>query len=173
MATLISAVAIGAGTQSTGGQVHFTGEITEDSCNINSGSSNQVIDLGKWSKDYFTNSVIETTKIPFNISVANCPQSVKTVAVLFDGVVDINNKTLLSINSGTGNATGVGIKIYEDDRSSAITLGTATNAHSVVKGSGSAGGTANLTFFADYMANGTTISPGQANSTADFNMVYN
>ena len=43
-----------AGTQGTGGQVEFTGSITDSSCNVDSTSANQSVDLGKWASSYFT-----------------------------------------------------------------------------------------------------------------------
>lgn len=162
-----------AGTQSTGGQVHFTGEITENSCNISSGSAGQTVDLGKWAKAYFTGGVTETTKTPFSISVDSCPQSVKTVSVLFDGKPDAAVSSLLSLDTISGSATGVGIQMYEDDLSTAIALGKVTKAQPVIAGSGNVGGTANLKFYADYKINNATIAAGPANGVADFNMVYN
>lgn len=43
-----------AGTQGTGGQVIFNGSITDSSCNVDSGSTGQTVDLGKWASSYFT-----------------------------------------------------------------------------------------------------------------------
>ena len=45
----------GAGTQGAGGEVRFTGEITDVSCNVSPASKSQSIDLGKWAKSYFEN----------------------------------------------------------------------------------------------------------------------
>lgn len=160
-----------AGTQGTGGQVEFTGEITDTSCNIDSASASQTVDLGAWAKSYFTSTVTETTKTPFHIKVKDCPSSVKKVAVLFDGKKDSNNPDLLAVNGG---AAGVGIKLYNDDKSTKIPVGTLSDSKTVKAGSGAdALGSADLTFYADYMADGDTIATGQANGTADFNMVYN
>lgn len=41
-----------AGTQGTGGQVIFNGSITDSSCNVDSGSTGQTVDLGKWASSY-------------------------------------------------------------------------------------------------------------------------
>lgn len=161
-----------AGSQSTGGQVHFTGEITDTSCNIVSTSADQTVDLGKWAKSYFTNAA-ETTQTEFHINVTDCPASVKLVSVLFDGTKNAKDATLLSIGTGSGNATGVGIKMYESDKATAIALGTVTAKYPVVAGSGDTGGTADLKFYADYMKDTAPITVGAANGVADFNMVYN
>lgn len=42
-----------AGTQGAGGEVKFTGEITDVSCDVSTASKNQSVDLGKWAKSYF------------------------------------------------------------------------------------------------------------------------
>ena len=133
-----------AGTQGTGGQVEFTGSITDSSCNVDSTSANQSVDLGKWASSYFTGAGSETTKTAFHIKVKDCPSTVTTVSVL-----------------------------YEDDKSTPVDLGTVSRGHSVTAGaSGAATGTADLEFFADYVST-SAVSAGSANGTANFNMIYN
>ena len=166
------AVAAAGSTQGTGGQVEFTGSITDVSCNVTSKSANQQVDLGKWAKSYFTGSGIETTKTAFHINVKDCPSSVTQVAVLFDGNKDKTDSSLLAINTGTGNATGIGIKLYEENQSKQVALGAVTDKHPVIAGT-SGTGSVDLTFYADYKSTGTTVTTGNANGVADFNMVYN
>lgn len=159
-----------AGTQSTGGQIEFSGSITDTSCNIDSTSANQIVDLGKWASSYFTGAGSETTKTAFHIKVKDCPATVTKVSVLFDGTRDSNNSNLLAVNGG---AQGVAIKLYEDDKATPINLGTESKDQAVIAGtSGSNSGTADLEFFADYIST-STVSAGSANGTANFNMVYN
>ncbi|HAT1577805.1 TPA: fimbrial protein [Raoultella ornithinolytica] len=158
------------GTQSTGGQIEFSGSITDTSCDIDSNSASQVIDLGKWASNFFTGAGSETTKTAFHIKVKDCPASVTKVAVLFDGTRDSNNSNLLAVNGG---AQGVAIKLYEDDRATPINLGTVSRDQMVLAGAGGAStGTADLEFFADYIST-SAVSAGAANGTANFNMVYN
>lgn len=159
-----------AGTQSTGGQIEFSGSITDTSCNIDSTSANQIVDLGKWASSYFTGAGSETTKTAFHIKVNDCPATVTKVSVLFDGTRDSNNSNLLAVNGG---AQGVAIKLYEDDKATPINLGTESKDQAVIAGtSGSNSGTADLEFFADYIST-SAVSAGSANGTANFNMVYN
>lgn len=157
-----------AGTQGTGGQVIFNGSITDSSCNIDSASTSQTVDLGKWASTYFTSTGFETTKTPFHIKVKDCPASVTNVAVLFDGARDQSDNTLLAT---TGGAAGVAIKLYEDDKSTAVSLGKASKAKNVVAGATAGTGTADLEFFADYISTGA-VTAGDANGTANFNMIY-
>lgn len=159
-----------AGTQSTGGQIEFSGSITDTSCNIDSTSANQIVDLGKWASSYFTGAGSETTKTAFHIKVKDCPATVTKVSVLFDGTRDSNNSNLLAVNGGV---QGVAIKLYEDDKATPINLGTESKDQAVIAGtSGSNSGTADLEFFADYIST-SAVSAGSANGTANFNMVYN
>ena len=158
-----------AGTQGTGGQVIFNGSITDSSCNIDSASTSQTVDLGKWASTYFTSTGFETTKTPFHIKVKDCPASVTNVAVLFDGARDQSDNTLLAT---TGGAAGVAIKLYEDDKSTAVSLGSVSKAKNVVAGATAGTGTADLEFFANYISTGA-VTAGDANGTANFNMIYN
>lgn len=158
-----------AGTQGAGGEIKFTGEISDVSCEISTASKNQSVDLGKWAKSYFVRRT-ETTQTPFTISVKHCPQSVATVAVLFDGDKDNGDSTLLKASGG---ATGVGIKLYEADRTSPVSIGSISKAVNVTSGSGNDGGSADLNFYADYKSDGATITTGQANATSNFVMIYN
>ena len=117
-----------AGTQGTGGQVEFTGSITDSSCNVDSTSANQSVDLGKWASSYFTGAGSETTKTAFHIKVKDCPSTVTTVSVLFDGTRDTNNSDLLAINgTASGVATGTAdLEFFADYVStSAVSAGSA------------------------------------------------
>ncbi|MCT4702251.1 fimbrial protein [Enterobacteriaceae bacterium H20N1] len=162
-----------AGTQSTGGQVQFTGSITDTSCNIDTESANQTVDLGKWSSSYFGAAGTETTKTPFHIKVQDCPDSVTSVAVLFDGNHDATDKNMLAIDSGANAATGVAIELYEASRNQKINLGSVTEEYPINAGSTGNDGTADLTFYADYRSTADDVTVGDANGVANFNMVYN
>ncbi len=60
----------------------------------------------------------------------DCPASVTTVAVLFDGARDQSDNSLLAINGG---ASGVAIKLYEHDRSTAVSLGKTSAKQTVTR----------------------------------------
>lgn len=161
-----------AGTQSTGGQVKFTGSITDSSCNVDSSSASQTVDLGKWASNYFTATGTETTKTPFHIKVQDCPSSVTTVAVLFDGNRDATDSNLLAIDAAGGAASGVAIKLFEENKSQQISMGTVTENYPV-NADDEDNGTADLTFYADYRSTAAEVTAGSANGVANFNMVYN
>ncbi|ADI78234.1 MULTISPECIES: fimbrial protein [Pantoea] len=158
-----------AGTQGAGGEVKFTGEITDVSCDVSTASKKQSVDLGKWAKSYFE-SRTETTQTPFTISVKDCPASVTKVAVLFDGDKDAGDNTLLKV--ADGGATGVGIKLYEGDRSTPIAIGSISKGVDKMVET-EEGGSADLIFYADYKSDGAEIAVGPANAVSNFVMVYN
>lgn len=170
--TLISGAACAATSfQDAGGSVEFTGEIIESSCNVISTAKNQKIPLGNWAKTYFTATGDETTKQPFSIKVENCPTSVTSVAVLFDGKKDTTDATLLALNPGSAAApaaTGVAIKLYNaNGAATQIPLGQVSDAVTPHNAE------AELKFLADYEATSTTVTSGSANGTVNFLMVYN
>jgi major type 1 subunit fimbrin (pilin) len=155
--------------QSTGGQIEFSGSITDTSCDIDSTSANQIVDLGKWASSYFTGAGSETTKTAFHIKVKDCPATVTKVSVLFDGPRQQQQQSA----GGKWRGAGVAIKLYEDDKATPINLGTESHDQAVIAGtSASNSGTADLEFFADYIST-SAVSAGAANGTANFNMVYN
>ncbi|MBE4966925.1 MULTISPECIES: fimbrial protein [Enterobacter] len=157
----------GAGTQSTGGVINFTGKITLISCDITPASKNKTVDLGAWAKNYFDEHV-ETTPREFKINVENCPPAVESVAVLFDGNKDAQDDTLLQVTPGTGMATGVGVKLYNSDRSTSIKPGTVSKT-TAPDGEGNA----ELTFYAALDKDGAEINAGDVNAVSNFLMVYN
>ncbi|WP_434965465.1 fimbrial protein, partial [Escherichia coli] len=57
-------------------------------------SAGQTVELGTWAASYFATQK-ETPRTPFQLSVEGCPESVKTVAVLFDGNKEAKDKTQL------------------------------------------------------------------------------
>ncbi|MTH45506.1 fimbrial protein [Intestinirhabdus alba] len=155
------------GTQGSGGVVTFQGKITEVSCNVTTDSKSKLVDLGAWAKSYFDDHD-ETTRRQFKINVEDCPESVTSVAVLFDGTKDAQDSTLLKVTPGADSASGVGVKLLEDDGSTQIKIGSVSK--SVAP---EAGGTAELAFYADYTKNGDAIKAGDASAVSNFLMVYN
>jgi len=103
--------------------------------------------------------------------VKDCPASVTTVAVLFDGAREQTDTSLLAINGG--GAKGVAIKLYEHDQTTAVSLGKTTAKQTVTPGSSGGTGTADLEFYADYVSTAATVTAGKADGTANFNMIYN
>lgn len=154
------------GTQGSGGVVNFTGQITEESCDVTTDSKNKTVDLGSWAKSYFSDHN-ETTPREFKINVEECPDSVTSVAVLFDGAKNAADSTLLQLTQGNNTASGVGVRLYNSDRATVIKPG------SVSTSAAPDNGNAELTFYAGYIADGAEVQAGEANAVSNFLMVYN
>jgi len=155
-------------TQGAGGVINFHGEVTIDSCEVTTGSQSNSVNLGTWAVNYFDDHT-ETSPTEFKINVENCPDSVKKVAVLFDGTKDTNNSTLLKLNPVEDTATGLGVKLYNDDQNTAIAPGEVSD--TVDRGSD---GKAELTFYASLAKTGSdAVTAGHVNAVSNFLMVYN
>lgn len=148
------------------GKINFVGEITDDACTVTNTVSNPlVVTLGTVSKTAFAdNATAAPTK--FNIELTDCPASVTSAAVKFDGKAANNDSTALALTDETGVATGVGLQIT-DAKNVVVPLHTASSAYTL------ATGTNKLGFVARYLKVGTAVTSGPANSTSNFTIVYN
>ena len=54
----------GTSSEGAGGQVIFNGSITDSSCNVDSSSNGQKVDLGKWASNYLPALVLKPPKPP-------------------------------------------------------------------------------------------------------------
>jgi len=153
-----------------GGNIHFTGELVNAACSVNTESSNQTVNLGQYRTAKFTKVGDTTTNVPFTIELNDCdPAVATTAAVAFTGQIDATDKTLLAVSSGSNDnaATGVGIEIL-DSKSTTLTPDGATFSatKALIKG------TNTLNFSARYKATAATTEPGKANADATFVMKY-
>lgn len=159
----------GTSSEGAGGQVIFNGSITDSSCNVDSSSNGQKVDLGKWASNYFTGTGFETTKTP-SISkwkIAR-PAWLRSPCCLTARAISLITPCWPSTA-----ASGVAIKLYEHDRSTAVSLGKTSAKQTVTPGTSGGTGSADLEFYADYISTAATVTAGKADGTANFNMIYN
>jgi len=151
------------------GTVNFNGNILDSACDVDVASQNQVVVLGDYNKTEFSSTGARTAAKKFNIILKNCPVSVTTAKVRFDGTPDVTNSSLLAIDSSiTGAATGVAINLITADKAE-IPLHD-TNGVSYVLNSA----TENvLDFYAQYISTASAVTAGPANAVANFSVVYN
>jgi P pilus assembly protein, pilin FimA len=151
------------------GQVNFTGEIIEQSCKVVNNPSNPLnVNLGKVAKAAFTGAGSTAAATKFTLQLTDCPDTVKTAAVKFDGTAVKGDTKVLALTEGSGVATGVGIQL-SDDSNTVLPLYTASKAYPLKSGKDSN----NLDFIARYIATAKDVTPGPANSTASFTINYN
>lgn len=153
-----------------GGTVHFTGELVNAACAVDTESQDQYVDLGQWRTARLAKAGDMTDRVPFMIKFVECDTDVATtVQISFNGQVDANNSKLLAVSATGGNQTvaqNVGIEIQDEhsvilppDNASLSTPFTLIDGNNAVK------------FFARYVATGATKA-GQANADATFRVVY-
>lgn len=151
------------------GTVIFNGEILDAACIVDIGSNNTLmVDLGRVSKTAFVSAGDETSSTRFTLRLKDCPPSVNSVKVKFDGSNDSNDSNLLAITQGGGAASGVAIRLKTADSAS---LGlNQVNGYTYMLSSTADN---NLDFYAAYVATAVPVLPGTANAVASFTVNYN
>ncbi|MFK3658909.1 fimbrial protein [Scandinavium sp. NPDC088450] len=151
------------------GTVNFTGKILDSACAVDVASQNQTVDLGEYYKTEFTGVGSKTAAKGFNVVLKNCPPSVGSAKVVFDGTPEASNSALLAIDSTLpGAATGVAINLMSADKTDLPLNGS--NGYNYVLSSTQDN---TLNFYAQYQSTLSTVGAGPANSVANFSVVYN
>ncbi|HEX4503365.1 MAG TPA: fimbrial protein [Scandinavium sp.] len=151
------------------GTVNFTGEILDAACDVDVASKDQTVVLGTFNKSEFAAAGDITAATKFNIVLKNCPDTVKTAVIRFDGTPETTNSDLLAIDSSDEDAAaGVAIHLMTADKASLPLHGS--NSYSY-KLSSTAANT--LDFYAQYQSTVAAVTAGTANAVANFSVVYN
>jgi major type 1 subunit fimbrin (pilin) len=149
--------------------VNFTGEILDAACTVDVASQDQTVALGKYNKSEFAAAGDVTAATKFSIVLKDCPKTVTSAAVRFDGKPDATNSSLLAIDSSvSGAATGVAINLMTADKAQLPLHGSNSYSYTL---SSTASNT--LDFYAQYKSTAATVTAGPANSVANFSVVYN
>ncbi|NIY47842.1 fimbrial protein [Cedecea colo] len=158
------------------GTVNFTGTITDAGCNAfvnGSGAKTADVNLGKVLKSAFkgVGSTVDgaASTTGFTIELNDCPTTVTSATFKFDGENVNGDDKILALTAAEGAATGVGIQLYDKNRS-ILQLAKASAAYPIVnKGTG----TSNvLPFYAKYIQTLGTVTTGPANAVATFTVNY-
>ncbi|MCS2158568.1 fimbrial protein [Scandinavium sp. H11S7] len=150
------------------GQVNFTGEILDSACEVvDSLASPLSVDLGKVSKTVFTGVGSTTSPTSFKLTLKNCPASVSTASITFSGTANPDNAEVLALTAGADIASGVGIQLL-DESSQPFPLYQPSVDHPLQSSVDN-----ELEFGARYIATSDTVTAGQADSVANFTVVYN
>lgn len=169
IATLIAASSIFAinNALAADGTIDFTGEITDQACELAAGSDALKVNLGKVSKTALPSAGSTAAATKFTIKLINCPATVTTASVKFDADSYLGDDTVIKLKEEAGVATGVGIQIT-DDVNAIVPLFTASKNYPLQQNVEN-----NLDFRARYIAKSDTVTTGPANGTATFTINYN
>lgn len=149
--------------------LNFTGAILDQACTVNTNQPTITVNLGNVSSDAFATAVgstISATK--FDIILSNCPDTMNSVSVKFDGAAHATNPNLLAITPGVDSAGGVGIAIYEANSTTLIPIATNSATKPLIPNADT-----NLTFIAKYMKTSPNVTAGTANAVGSFTISYN
>ncbi|WP_337262913.1 MULTISPECIES: fimbrial protein [unclassified Serratia (in: enterobacteria)] len=149
------------------GKINFIGAITDDACTVvNNVSSPLNVTLGTISSSAFNGAGSTAAQTKFTLALSNCPATVTSSQVKFDGIADANVSSILALTQEAGVATGVGIQLV-DNKNVVIPLYTASSAYPLQAGVNS------FDFAARYYATDNTVTAGPANATSNFTIIYN
>lgn len=166
---VLASSAFGISAFAADGQVNFTGEIIDAGCTVVNTPSNPLeVKLGKVARTSFTQAGDTAAATGFTIQLKDCPATVGTASVKFDGTSVAGDNSVLALTQGPGVATGVGIQL-SDDANTVLPLFTPSKAYPLQSGSA----INNLDFVARYIATSSTVTVGPANSMASFTINYN
>lgn len=149
------------------GKIEFQGNILEDACTVDPGMAGKTVTLGDVHKAAFNGVGSTAAPTRFTIELKDCPDTVTSAAVKFDGSVDTANPDALALTAAS-TATNVAVAIYESDSSTLIPIATASRSFALEENQ-----TNTVQFIAKYIATNTGVTAGTANATTDFTIVYN
>ncbi|KNC88192.1 fimbrial protein [Trabulsiella odontotermitis] len=149
------------------GTIQFNGSIVDSPCVISSESKNQEVDMGAVKSSTFAATGDKSTAAPFQIKLEECDLTAgKTkVNVVFNGIGDDDDTSLLSVDNGAGSATGVGIGIF-DAKGQAISLNEGASLEDLTEGN------TTLNYDARYVSTKDAVTIGSANGQVDFSLTY-
>lgn len=149
------------------GSIEFTGEITDQACELATGSDALKVNLGKVSKTALPATGATTAATKFTIKLTNCPATVVSAKVQFDTDSYAGDDKVIALKDETDVAKGVGIQIT-DDTNTVVPLFTPSKAYALKESVENS-----LDFRARYIAQTNTVTVGPANDNATFTINYN
>lgn len=150
------------------GTINFSGAIIQTACTVNQGSKALTIDMGKIPVSSFSSSTPMVTSLRKNFAlVLDCPEGLTSnkATVRFDGSPAAGKTDVIALSSGSG-AKNIGVQLT-DEKGEVIHLNADSSVYNLVEGSN------NLSFSAYYYpTSAATPTPGTANATVNFSIIY-
>lgn len=151
------------------GTVKFVGQVLDTACTVDIGANNTMtVDMGSVYKTAFTNAGDEASTTKFTLRLINCPSSVMSARVKFDGVNHSGNTDLLALSADPGSASGVAIRLMTADRAPLGLNQINGYSYSLLDMVDN-----QLDFYAAYVATSVPVVPGVVNAVANFTVNYN
>lgn len=164
-------LAVASSAQAADGTITITGEITAQTCNISGdgGGKDFTVTLPTVSTSALATPGSTAGRKPFRINLTNCTPNSGKASVYFEPGTTVNAETGQLFNA-TGDAKNVEVGLLNKDASK-IQLGKAQggqNSQSVAI----AGGSAELNYYAQYVATGGAASAGKVGTSVMYSVSY-
>lgn len=149
----------------------FIGTIKAETCDVDTSSIEQAVDLGQFSTADFPSVGSVTRSKQFDINLKNCTQSITGTKVWFTGIQDADDPALLGLTKtggGEGNimAGGVGVEVL-DVSHSPIAINNTQSMVFPLKASLNT-----LSFYLRYKSTKATVTAGNATAVMYFDLQY-
>lgn len=164
---VLMAAAFNTSSYAADGQIEFTGKITASTCDIsiNEQGPNTTINMGTISSSSFKKAGDSADTRRIQIALSNCGADLNKAAVNFSGALDENDQTLLALKDTDG-AKGVAIE-FLDSKLKRIELNNNPGDFVEIKDN-----KATMLYLARYTSTQDKVTPGEANATANYTIVY-
>jgi major type 1 subunit fimbrin (pilin) len=150
------------------GTINFVGEVLPEACVVDTNSQNLTVTLGKISASAFTGPGSTAAPTNFQLILKDCPVTANKAVVKFDGISVKGDNSMIALTSGANTAQGVAIQL-SDATQKVVNLLESSQPYTLATGLGV---TNKLDFSARYIALSSDITPGAANATSQFTIVY-
>jgi len=149
------------------GQVTFNGELTDDTCLINSGDEDKTVTLPTISTQSLATAGQAYGSTMFDISVSQCPATLSNVAAHFE-TTNMNPDTRNAINQATNSpAQNVEVQLLDRDGKTPILLGSTGTFVAI----DATAGTAKMSYGGQYYATGKSTA-GNVTAIVRYTLAY-
>lgn len=174
MKKIVSVLAIGLGLYSAGamaadGTITITGDIVANTCTVTgSAGKNVTVTLPTVGASSLATVGQTAGATPFSISLSSCPAGLTSAKTNFEVGSTVNPVTgNLKNSTAPGSATNVEVQLLSNSFQG---INVATNANSQTVPI--SGGTATMSYYAQYIATGGAAAAGTVNTSVQYSMTY-
>ncbi|EFC54115.1 TPA: fimbrial protein [Enterobacter cancerogenus] len=167
LATVYMGLAFCTPAQAHDGTVYINGKIKQRTCTLSPDSQALLVRMGSVQNNLFTRVGDSSRYESFTINLESCQGSKQNLSISFEGTPDKRNPSLLALTPAAASATGIGIGIYNQDKT-LIPMGNA----SATLTPAPASDTIAFVFFARYVSTAADVTTGTANASTTFIVNY-
>jgi len=102
LAAAISASCSVFAASNPGVQINFKGSMVSSSCNVSVNNGQSTVDIGQVNTSVLSLGEM-SPDTPFTVDISNCPNSVSSAKLDFEGDTFAGNSTVFALKGGTGN----------------------------------------------------------------------